>query len=67
MTDTKKLKERIQNKGLKYGYVASYLGITPYGLRKKIENDTEFKASEIKKLYELLDISEKERTKIFFA
>lgn len=67
MTDTKRLKERIQDKGLKYTYVASRLGITPYGLQKKIENDTEFKASEIKKLYELLELSEKERTEIFFA
>ncbi len=67
MTDTKKLKDKIRDKGLKYSYVASRLGLTPFGFQKKVENDTEFKASEIKKLYELLDLSEKERTEIFFA
>ena len=59
MTDTKKLKDKIRDKGLKYSYVASRLGLTPFGFQKKVENDTEFKASENKKLYELHNITEK--------
>lgn len=67
MTNTRKLRDEIQSKGLKYTFVAAYLGLTPNGLKKKIENDSEFKASEIKKLYELLELSELERSEIFFA
>lgn len=67
MTNTRMLKDRIQKKGFKYSYIATCLGLTPYGLQRKIENDSEFKASEIKKLYELLGLSEKERSEIFFS
>lgn len=67
MTDTKALRAAIEAKGLKYKAVAAVLGLTPYGLCKKIENNTEFKASEIDKLSNLLGLSPKERDKIFFT
>ena len=68
MTDTILLNEIIQNSGYKRKFLAGQLGITPFGLDKKINNVTEFKASEIDKLCSLLGIktlSEKER--IFFV
>lgn len=53
--------------GLKYKFIAEELHITPYGLQKKIDNQTEFKGSEIGKLTEILNLSETERSNIFFA
>ncbi|GKH50412.1 hypothetical protein CE91St46_15230 [Eubacteriales bacterium] len=67
MTDSKKLRDAVAAKGLKYNYLADNLGLTPYGLQKKIENDTEFKAGEVKKLSDLLGLSNRERDAIFFA
>ena len=66
MTDTDTLRKRIQQSGLKYYHVAHVLGITPYGLQKKIENVTEFKASEIEALSNLLRLTAAERAAIFF-
>ncbi len=56
MTDTNMLRAIIKKKGLKYTKIAEKLGITGYSLQKKIENKSEFKASEINKLCEILDI-----------
>ena len=67
MTDTKALRYAIATAGVKYKYVAKALGITPYSLQKKIDNRTEFKASEIATLVELLALPERKRTEIFFA
>ena len=67
MTDTKMLRNAIEKSGLKYKFLAAELGITPYGLQKKIDNETEFKASELFILSELLGLTEKERSAIFFA
>lgn len=67
MTDTERLRSAIQRCGLKYKFIANELGLSSYGLQKKIENQSEFKASEIQKLSELLGLSETDRTKIFFA
>jgi len=68
MTDTKKLLEVIELSGLKKGFIASKLGITTYGLQKKIENKTQFKAEEIAIMCKILKISSlKEKENIFFA
>ena len=68
MTETKELKRIIKNKGLKYKYVAETLGLTYNGLRQKIENICEFKASEIRKMCEILNIGDPELIdRIFFA
>ena len=67
MTDTQASRAAINNRGLKNKYVAAQMGLSSYGLRKKIENDSEFKASEIMKLSEILDLSVEEREAIFFA
>ncbi len=67
MTDTELLRRVIAKSGLKYQFLAAYIGITPYGLQKKIENESEFKASEIDRLSSALKLSNAMRDKIFFA
>jgi len=67
MTDTKALRDKIKAAGLKYKYVAERLGITPYSLKLKIENDNEFKVSEVDALSEILGLSLREKDAIFFA
>lgn len=67
MTDTKKLRERINKAGLKLKYVAQELGISPYTLQMKIDNDTEFKVSEVDTLAKMLHLTLQEKDEIFFA
>ena len=67
MTDTKVLRERIENAGLKYKHIAKKLGITPYSLQKKIDNDNEFKVSEVDTLSTILGLTLVEKNEIFFA
>lgn len=68
MTDTKRLNYLIEQSGYKKAWIAKQLGLSPYGLQKKIENKTEFKAGEIKRLCVLLKITSlRERDEIFFA
>lgn len=66
MTDTVKLKAIIKESGLKYEFIAQSLGITYQGLKNKIENVREFKASEISRMCEILKISDN-RDEIFFC
>ena len=67
MTDTEVLKELIISKGLKLKYVAQYLGLSSYGLSMKINNEREFKTSEVAALCELLEIESLEvKEAIFF-
>lgn len=65
MTDTKKLRRRIEEKGLKYGFIASQLGISRYALQMKIDNDSEFRVSEVDALANLLGLSLLEKDAIF--
>lgn len=68
MTNTYKLKCRILKSGLKKKDIAKNMGITYYSLLKKINNDVEFKASEITELAKILHIEEfNEKESIFFA
>ena len=68
MTDTQKLKDIISMSGLKYKFLAESLSLTPYGLMNKIENRTEFKASEILTLCNILGITSlKDKEKLFFT
>lgn len=68
MTDTTQLRELIDQSGLKYKYIAERLGITAYGLQKKIENKTQFKTTEVKIMCEILHINSlKKKEEIFFA
>lgn len=67
MTDSTALRKAVDKSGLKYIKIAGEMGISPYTLQKKIDNETEFKASEIVKLCVLLSLSDMERSAIFFA
>lgn len=68
MTDTTKLREMIRERGLKLKFIAEKLGITTYGLKLKIENEHEFKPSEIVIMCDILDIkSLKVKEEIFFV
>lgn len=68
MTDTTRLNQIIEETGLKKKFLAQKLGLTPYGLAKKINGETEFKASEITKICQILDIQDiQDKWSIFFA
>ncbi|MPM32451.1 hypothetical protein SDC9_79013 [bioreactor metagenome] len=66
MTDTAELRKIINESGFKYKFIAKSLGLTYYGLQRKIDNESEFKASEISALCRILNInSAKEKETIF--
>lgn len=66
MTNTVLLRQRIKGSGLKLQYIADYLGISRAALTMKIENVSDFRQNEIKKLCELLHIeSAAEKALIF--
>lgn len=68
MTNSKRLRELIEKRGLKLKYVAEYLGLSSYGLSLKIDNKQEFKTSEVAALCELLKIKSLEQKEaIFFS
>lgn len=67
MTNTDLLKRKIDESGYKIAYIAEYLGISYQALYNKIGNKTQFLASEIMKLTELLKLTDDERNEIFFA
>ena len=68
MTDSKALRNKIAAQGLKLKYVAEYIGLSPYGFQLKVDNEREFKISEVSALCELLHIEAgAEKESIFFA
>lgn len=67
MTDTCLLKSKIEESGYKISFIADSLKMTRQCLNNKVNNVTEFKASEINTLCELLHIDVHEKEKIFFA
>ena len=66
MTNTNLLESKIRALGLTISMVAEKLGITRAGFYKKLNNGSEFKASEISKLSTMLSLSDSEREQIFF-
>lgn len=67
LTDSKKLNEIISESGITITAIASKLGITREGLYKKLNNETEFKASEIIAMQGILHLTNEIRDEIFFA
>ena len=68
MTNTALLESIIADRGLKKNYIAKMLGVTPETLIRKIKNASDFKASEIDKLCQILAIDDlKTRDAVFFA
>lgn len=67
MVNTKMLRDKISDAGYKLQFVAEKCGLTYFGFMKKVNNETEFKASEIMILKVLLNLTDKEVNQIFFA
>lgn len=67
MTNTNLLRSKIDESGYKLTYLAEKCNLTYFGFMKKVNNETEFKASEIKTLKELLNLTNEEANKIFFT
>ena len=68
MTNSSLLEQKIQDSGLRRSWILEQIGIKSYAtLRAKIKNESEFTASEIDKLCEILNISKGQRQAIFFA
>lgn len=68
MTNTKLLNELIQQSGLKKIYIAEKIGVTAVGLSNLIAGKSEFKATQINKMCELLGIEDLElKEAVFFA
>lgn len=71
MIDTISFQNAVKDSGLKYGYIAKNLGVSTMTLYRKIHDGGkgkyEFKASEIVKLTELLNLTKAERDRIFLS
>lgn len=68
MTDTLKLKSVLLKNGFtQQNQIAQLLGMTDATFNYKLNNKREFKASEIKKLTEILHLSAEQVNEIFFA
>lgn len=60
MTNSNKLRAKIRENGLTQGEVAKMIGISSQSLSYKINNKIEFRASEMKRLCNLLNITDKD-------
>ena len=67
LTNTEGLSEEIVRSGLKITHIAKVLGLSREGLYKKLNGETEFKASEIMQMKNILGLSNERRDEIFFA
>ena len=67
LTNTIELEIALKRAGLSKKELAKGLGLSEMGLFRKINNLTEFKASEIKKIQTLLHLQDEVRDLIFFA
>lgn len=65
MTDTDKLNDAILESGIKIVAIAGKLGISRKGFYKKLNNETEFKASEIAAMQKILGLTNRKRDEIF--
>lgn len=67
MTNTQLLRKKMEQSGYKLRFIAAKLGISYQGFLNKVKNKTEFTASEIYILFNLLDMTDAERDAIFFT
>lgn len=68
MTNKELLEQAIRESGLKKGFLAGKIGLSPAGFYNCLNNKAEFKASQINTLCELLGISDlATKEAIFFA
>lgn len=67
MTDTMELELAIKRAGITKRDIAKKLEISETALYHKLSGGVEFKASEIVKMKEILNLTNEQRDKIFFA
>ena len=68
MTNTKLLKKKIEESGLKIGFIVEKLGTSYHWFNKKLNNGKDFNATEMQILCEILNITDlAEKDRIFFA
>lgn len=67
MTNTSLLREKIEQSGYKKTYIAAHVGISGQCLSNKMTNKSEFVASEIQSLSDILKLNKDERDAIFFC
>ena len=67
MTDSKVLQKRIMASGYKLKFIDHKLGVSYQTLLNKIDNRSEFKATEIFELCKILNLNAEEKEAIFFA
>lgn len=67
MTNTTLLRQKINDTGYKLQFLAEKCNLTYFGFMKKVNGETEFKASEIKILRDTLGLTSEETNDIFFA
>ena len=67
MTNENELQTVIDSSGISISFISEKLGISRSAFYKKMRNETEFKASEIAKITEVLHLTDQQRDAIFFA
>ena len=67
MTDSKKFKDYMKERGYTVKTLAEQVGISHESLYQKIGNERAFKATEIMRISEILGMSTADRDEIFFA
>ena len=68
MTNTSLLERYIEQSGYKRSFIARQIGLkSAYGFSRKVNNESEFKATEIGILCNLLKINARDKEAIFFA
>lgn len=68
MTNSVLLKKKIEESGLKIGFIVEKLSTSYAWFKKKLEGNKDFNAAEIQMLCEILNITDlEEKDRIFFA
>lgn len=67
MVDFEKLNCAIEKSGMKISAISDKIGVNRTTLYNKISGKTEFNASEIESISDVLRLSAKDRNEIFFA
>ena len=67
MVNTQLLDSRIEQSGLRIGYIVEQLGLSRNGFDKKRKGKTPFRTAEIYVLTDLLKLTDDDKANIFFA
>lgn len=67
MTNTLKLQSAMAKSGLSDELIAELLGLSSQALNAKVLGKCEFRSSEIRKLYDILNLSNQSVMEIFFC